>query len=118
MPVALGGETVTEMHMMWDDAILYRLGLEYMAMNNLALRTGWYYDPQPAPDETLTILFPSGTYSVLTGGFSYMLSNLCVDFGAEYLFGADRNVTAATHNMPGKHSIDIFAASLGIGYKF
>ena len=118
MPDAFGGETVTEMHMMWDDAIMYRIGMEYMMKDNLALRTGWYYDPQPAPDETLTILFPSGTYSVLTGGFSYMMGNLCIDFGAEYLFGADRNVAAATHNMPGKHGIDIFATSLGLGFNF
>jgi len=112
------GETVSEMHLLWKDAIQYRLGLEYMMKHNLALRTGWYYDPQPAPDETLTILFPSGTYSVLTGGFSYWMGMLGIDFGAEYLFGAERNVAAAADNMPGKHYLDIFAASLGIRYKF
>ena len=118
MPAAMGGETVTEMHMLWNDATQFRLGMEYMLNDGLALRTGWYYDPQPAPDETLTILFPSGTYSVLTGGFSYMMGNLCIDFGTEYLFGAERNVAAAADNMPGKHYLDIFAVAFGVGYKF
>ncbi len=47
-----------------------------------------------------------------------MMGNLCVDFGAEYLFGAERNVAAAADNMPGKHYLDIFATSLGLGFNF
>ena len=102
----------------WESQTQVRLGMEYMVMDNMAVRTGWYYDPAPAPDETLNILFPSGTYSVLTGGLGYQMGNLNFDFGTEYLFGADRHVSAALHNMPGTHSIDIFAFALGVGYKF
>jgi len=102
----------------WDSKTQVRLGMEYKVKPNLALRTGWYYDPAPAPDETLNVLFPSGTYSVLTGGFGYNMGKFDIDFGTEYLFGAERNVSAAEHNMPGKHSIDIFAFALGLGFKF
>jgi long-chain fatty acid transport protein len=102
----------------WDSKTQVRLGMEYKVMDNMAVRTGWYYDPAPAPDETLNILFPSGTYSVLTGGFCYKMGKLDFDFGTEYLFGADRHVSAAPHNMPGTHGIDIFAFALGVGYKF
>jgi long-chain fatty acid transport protein len=102
----------------WDSQTQVRLGMEYKVTPCLVLRSGWYYDPAPAPDETLNILFPSGTYSVVTGGFGYQKGNFAFDFGTEYLFGAERHVAAALHNMPGTHSIDIFALALGIGYKF
>jgi len=117
MPVAYGGETEDEMVLEWENKTQLRLGMEYQVKPCLALRGGFYTDPAPAPDETLTILFPSGDYSVITGGFGYAKNKLSVDFGAEYLFGIDRNVAGEVHNMPGKHGIDIMAFSLGVGYK-
>lgn len=114
----LGSTGDDEFVLHWDSKTQVRLGMEYQVKPCLALRTGWYYDPAPAPDETLNVLFPSGTYSVLTGGFGYNVGNFDIDFGTEYLFGAERNVSAALHNMPGTHSIDIFAFALGLGFKF
>ncbi|MBC8382238.1 MAG: outer membrane protein transport protein, partial [Candidatus Cloacimonetes bacterium] len=52
----------------WKDCIQYRFGLEYMMNEKMALRAGYYYDPAPAPDETLNILFPSSTNNVVTAG--------------------------------------------------
>ncbi|MDO9576338.1 MAG: outer membrane protein transport protein [Candidatus Cloacimonadales bacterium] len=114
----LGVSGDNEFILNWESKTQVRLGMEYKVKPCFSLRSGWYYDPAPAPDETLNILFPSGTYSVVTGGCGYMLGNFSLDFGTEYLFGAERNVAAAEHNMPGKHSIDIFAFALGVGYKF
>lgn len=114
----LGSSGDDEFILNWESKTQIRLGMEYKVKPCLALRTGLYYDPAPAPDETLNILFPSGTYSVFTAGVGYMMGNLSVDFGAEYLMGAERDVEAAPDNMPGKHHVDIFAASLGVGYKF
>ncbi|MCF7792367.1 MAG: outer membrane protein transport protein [Candidatus Cloacimonetes bacterium] len=117
-PDALGGETEEEMVLEWEDQTQIRFGAQYALRPCLDLRGGLYYDPAPSPDETLTILFPSGTYTVVTGGFGFHKNNFVVDFGAEYLIGGERDVEASPHNMPGKHNIDIFAFSFGAGYKF
>jgi len=114
----LGSTGDNEFILNWDSKSQIRMGMEYKVKPCLAIRTGWYWDPGPAPDETLTILFPSQTYSVVTGGLCYKINNFDVDFGAEYLFGTDRNIKAAEHNMPGVHQMDIFAVSLGLGYSF
>jgi len=117
LPDAMGGETEDEMVLNWEDAVQMRLGLEYMATECLALRGGFYIDPAPAPDETLTILFPSGNYSVITGGAGYFKDKFSVELSLEYLIGSERDIDAEEHNMPGIHDIDIFAFSLGFGYK-
>lgn len=118
LPEAYGGEKEEELELKWENAIQWRLGWEYKATPCLALRGGYYYDPAPAPDETLNFLFPSSTNSVLTGGFGYSKGKFDLDFGLEYLFGMERNIAASGHNMPGKHSLDVFAFSLGLGYRF
>ncbi len=118
LPDTLGGETVDEMVLDWNDATQFRFGVEYKATDCMAVRAGFYTDPAPAPDETLTILFPSGTYSVLTGGLGYAKNNIAVDFGIEYLLGEDREIEADEHNMPGTHMMDIVAFAIGLGYKF
>lgn len=102
----------------WEDAIQYRLGLQYMANENLAFRVGYYHDPAPAPDETVNILFPSSTNHVITGGISYAMGNISLLFGAEYLMGAERDIEPSVDNMPGKHQMDIAAFSAGINYFF
>jgi long-chain fatty acid transport protein len=108
----------------WEDATQIRAGVEYMATEALALRLGYYYDPAPAPDETLNILFPSSTNNVLTGGIGYRVGSLSIEAGAEYLFGQERvisdDMTAEgfVNEMPGTHQMDIVAISLGLGYAF
>lgn len=97
----------------WEDAVQIRFGGEYMVTPMTALRLGYYYDPAPAPDKTLNILFPSSTNHVVTGGFGYSFDKYTIEAGLEYLIGADREVTPAEHNMPGVHHLDVFAFSLG-----
>ncbi|MDP8226359.1 MAG: outer membrane protein transport protein, partial [Candidatus Celaenobacter polaris] len=63
----------------WKDCTQLRFGLEYMASEKLALRAGYYYDPAPAPDETLTILFPSSTNNVVTAGFGFCAGKFDID---------------------------------------
>lgn len=108
-----------EFELKWEDALQIRLGAEYMASKTLALRVGYYYDPAPAPDENLNVLFPSSTNHVVTGGLTYKMGNVCLIGGMEYLFGAERDIDMnATNEMPGLHQMDVFAFSVGIGYKF
>ena len=105
-------------HMDWEDCFQYRFGTEYLATENLALRAGYFYDPAPAPDETLNILFPSSENHNLAGGFGYTLGSVTLDFTAEYYFGQERDVEQAEHNMGGIHQMDIFAYLVGLKYNF
>ncbi|MCB0730835.1 MAG: outer membrane protein transport protein [Ignavibacteriae bacterium] len=104
----------------WDDAVQIRLGGEYLVTPETAIRLGYYYDPAPAPDETLNILFPSSTNHVATIGFGHSFGKYRVDVAAEYLLGGDRDVEAYPNplqpdNMPGVHHLDVFAFSVGFG---
>ncbi len=99
----------------WEDAVQIRLGGEYMVSPKTAIRLGYYYDPAPAPDETLNILFPSSTNHVVTAGFGHSFGKYRIDAAAEYLLGADREVAPAADNMPGIHHLDVFAFSIGFG---
>ncbi|MBI5326583.1 MAG: outer membrane protein transport protein [Ignavibacteriae bacterium] len=114
-------------YLLWKDALQIRFGVQYDLSKEFALRLGYYYDPAPAPFNTLTILFPSQTYNTFTIGASYKLSNqFNIDFGAEYLMGTERDIPAGDlenpdpdynknyHAMPGKHNTNIIAVSLGL----
>lgn len=111
---ASGGDTFD---LKWEDALQIRLGAEYLATESLVVRLGYYYDPAPAPDETVNVLFPSSTNNVITGGLSYKMGQMCLTGGAEYLMGAERNIEMiAANRMPGIHQMDIYAFSLGFTY--
>ncbi len=117
------GNMEGEFELNWIDAVQIRLGGEYMATKEVAVRLGYYYDPAPAPDETLNVLFPSSTNHVATAGFGYYAEKFSVEGSLEYLFGAERDIEAypsmiAPENMPGLHQMDVFAFSIGFGYKF
>ena len=99
----------------WEDAVMIRVGGEYMVSPKTAIRLGYYYDPAPAPDETLNILFPSSTNHVVTAGFGHSFGKYRLDAALEYLLGGDRDAAPSPHNMPGVHHLDVFAFSLGFG---
>jgi long-chain fatty acid transport protein len=111
----------------WEDKTQIRFGVRRMINEAMAIYGGYYYDPAPAPDNRLNILFPSSTNHVATTGFGYTFGNMEIDFGMEYLFGAERDVEAdfktygdelKLMNQPGKHHLDVFAFSLGWGIHF
>lgn len=103
----------------WNDATQIRLGAEYEINDMATVRGGFYTDPAPAPDETYNILFPSIGYNGFTGGFSLNFDNLVVDAGAEYLMGTERDIPFGKYAdaVPGKHNMNIFAFSIGLGYR-
>jgi len=116
---AMLGAEGGKMVMNWEDAIQYRLGMQYCASKDLAVRAGYYYDPAPAPDETVNILFPSSTNQALTAGLTYNLNPISIIVAGEYLFGEEREIEAsALGNNPGVHQMDIAAFSVGINYFF
>ncbi|NOX89040.1 MAG: hypothetical protein GXO77_08440 [Calditrichaeota bacterium] len=108
-------------HLYWENAMQIRFGVEYKLNDALTLRTGYYYDPAPAPLETYNLLFPSITYNAATFGASYSMGSVTFDGGFEYLFGDERLVeTPGKYQaaVPGKHNMNIIAFSFGVGYGF
>jgi len=108
-----------EFDLRWDDTIQIRVGLEYKLNDKLALRAGYYHDPAPAPLETLNILLPSITYNSFTFGFGYSSEKMNLDFGFEYLSGADREVPLGEdYAMPGTHGMSMIVPNISLTIKF
>jgi long-chain fatty acid transport protein len=99
----------------WCNKAQIRTGLEY-DFGRLAIRGGYYYDPAPAPDETLNILTPSFTFNSIAGGIGYQSGNLKLDFAVEYLMGKDRTVAASGHNLPGTYEMNILVPMLSLSF--
>ncbi len=106
-------------HLNWEDAIQYRFGFEYALNETLAVRGGFYYDPSPAPADTLNILLPEVSYNAVTIGLGYKSGNLRIDFGFEYLMGKEVECPLSTeYGMPGFHNVNIMAPNFAISYYF
>jgi long-chain fatty acid transport protein len=127
------GDNERPMH--WDDKLQIRFGAEYR-VNNIAFRAGYYYDPSPAPDNTMNVLLPNYDFNVITAGVGYNLNGLQIDFSIEYLMGKERSVPYAVipsltppffeielasgyeTAMPGTYSQNILAPNISVSYKF
>ncbi len=112
--------------MAWQDALQIRFGAEYRASAGLVLRAGFYVDPSAAPDKTMNILLPNYDFKGITLGAGYNLESLTLDFGLEYLIGAERSINPAlvvtdpayAHAVPGVYRMKILAPSLSVTYRF
>ncbi len=103
-----------DMVMNWEDKIQLRFGAEVELLDFMAIRAGYYFDPAPAPDETVNILFPSIDYAGPTFGLAFNFSHLTVEGSVEYLMGTERTITTQTpDNMAGVHNMDIFSFFIG-----
>jgi long-chain fatty acid transport protein len=114
-----GGNYDRVYELLWKDTTQFRFGAEYMVSNCLALRAGYYFDPNPGPIETQNILLPEFKYNWITAGFGYMSETIVIDFSVEYGTGADVIVPLSPDvSMPGVHGMKIVAPSLSFSYKF
>jgi len=104
----------------WKSTTQIRFGAEYWLNEKLALRGGYYWDPAPAPDNTMNVLLPNFDFSVITFGIGYAMNGLQIDVAIEHLMGADRDIpfdmTGEQESMPGLHKMKIWAVSTSIGY--
>lgn len=101
----------------WANKTQIRAGAEY-DFGKFALRGGYYYDPAPAPDETLNILVPSFTYNGIAGGFGYKSGGFKLDFCLEYLKGKQRTIDPSEDNLPGIYDLKILAPSFSLTFSF
>lgn len=102
----------------WKNTTQFRVGAEYMVTNALAVRAGYYFDPNPGPISTQNILLPEFKYNWITAGFGYHSGSLDVDAAIQYGKGADINVGLTEGVMPGLHTMKMWVPSLNFTYKF
>jgi long-chain fatty acid transport protein len=99
----------------WKDQTQLRAGIEY-DLGTLAIRGGYYYDPAPAPDETLNILTPSFTFHSVALGLGYEKGGFKLDLALEYLMGDDRAVAPSGDNLPGLYEMKIIVPIIAFSY--
>jgi long-chain fatty acid transport protein len=112
---ALGDEATLLLN--WQNKTQLRFGAEY-DFGSFAIRGGYYYDPAPAPDETLNILTPSFTFNSIAGGFSYKSGNFKLDLAMEYLMAQDRTVAPSGDNLPGVYQMHILVPMFSLSFGF
>ena len=69
----------------WKNSYVFRLGAEYAATDQIALRGGFFYDQTPIPNNTFDPTIPNADLYALTTGLGYKWEAISVDIA--YLFG-------------------------------
>jgi long-chain fatty acid transport protein len=107
----------------WKNCVQLRFGLEYKTSEKFAIRAGYYYDPNPSPKNTRTILLPEMTFNFVTFGIGYHTEKVTIDLGFEYGMGKELEITFADignddPGMPGIHNLDILVPNIAITFRF
>lgn len=58
----------------WTDEYQYKIGVEWQALNNLVLRSGYTYDPTPVPDATFDMGWPDADRHVFNLGCGWTIN--------------------------------------------
>jgi len=90
----MGGADITvDMPMNWDDQIVFALGAEYLATEELALRAGFNIGNNPVPAETVIPIFPAVVENHVTLGVGYNITeNISLDAAYEHVFSNSLDV--------------------------
>ncbi len=107
-----------DLDLKWQNTTQVRLGLEYTVSPSLKLRAGYYTDPAPSPESTLTVLLPNISYQGFTVGFGYQNERITLDAGIEYMKGKEREVVYRMGLMPGFHNMNLVVPNISFAYKF
>ena len=89
---ALGSNFKDLVPLNWKDEIVYRIGLEYDIIRNVALRLGYSYGSSPVPDSSLTPMTAAIMENTITGGIGYHWRQFQFDLAYQYSFPATQNV--------------------------
>jgi long-chain fatty acid transport protein len=74
----------------WDISFLFRAGLQYQLIKNLALRGGFLYDQTPQPVNTMDPILPDADRKAFTVGLGYKISKFVIDVAYQYEVFSDR----------------------------
>jgi long-chain fatty acid transport protein len=100
----------------WSDKTQVRFGAEFQVNATTAVRAGYYNDPAPGPVSTLNVLLPTFTYNTFCVGLGKTLGGLQLDFGIEFLAGADRTLRTEVHDIA--YGMNIVVPTASVSYRF
>ncbi|MFO8001514.1 MAG: outer membrane protein transport protein [Marinilabilia sp.] len=103
----------------FENTMIYRLGAEYMALENLKVRGGIYYDETPIPSDYLTPETPGANKTGISTGFSWaMNANLTVDGSLLYITAEEREDGYDPLNFYGTYNSSAWIPGLGVSWSF
>jgi len=122
------GNEVTEykIPLEWKDVTRFSLGLEYRPHTSLALRGGYFLNPSPIPDKTLTpLFFDSGEKNGYTLGVGYKVKSFELGYSYEFtgykqnFLKPSEGVSPTTQtNLPGRYENGNHTSYFTLTYKF
>lgn len=101
----------------WEDALAFRLGVEYEVIPDLQLRVGGVFDQTPIPERTLSPSLPGNNRAAFSTGLGYTISGVRADLGYQFVRALDREVID-TDNLPGTYSTTAHVIGLNVGYGY
>ncbi|HID38992.1 MAG TPA: transporter [Calditrichaeota bacterium] len=114
----VGGQTQSVAERNYHDASSVRVGLEYYALQNLALRTGYAWEESAVPDAFVEPSLPEGTRHIYSFGAGYITGGFKIDISYQVLLQDDRIVENSVLNFNGKYRGLANMYSLSLGYAF
>jgi len=105
----------------WNDVWKFEVGVEYLPIEDLALRVGYFYDQSPIPDGYIDYMLPTSDRQNLSLGLGWKYKNFSVNAAYNYLWMKDRNVEARPADHILKTEITnsrTHIVSLDMGYDF
>lgn len=103
----------------YEDSWIFRVGLEYQAMEKMLVRAGFYFDQTPIQDDYYSPETPGANKLGFTGGLSFsIIKNLDLDFALLYIYGLERESYFTPDNFGGKYATSAIVPNFGLSYKF
>ncbi|TWP24039.1 aromatic hydrocarbon degradation protein [Apibacter muscae] len=108
--------TVSMVPKKFKNSNTFRIGGEYLATEDLAVRLGYYYDQSPVRSNFWSPETPSTNNNAVTGGVGYSFYNkkLMVDLSGIYYVGKSRKFNNEFYNFSGEANLSSFIVGLGL----
>ena len=100
----------------WRDTWAYKVGIEYLLNETIALRGGYMYDHTPEPESTFDPRVPDSDQQDVSIGFGYKLDKITIDAAYLAAFYKDRDVNNSI--LSGTYKGFAHFVGLSVGYRF
>ncbi|WP_321403715.1 outer membrane protein transport protein [Maridesulfovibrio sp.] len=80
----------------WNDVWKFQVGVEYLPIEDLALRVGYFYDQSPIPDGYIDYMLPTSDRQNVSFGIGWKYQGFSIDAAYNYLWMKDRTIDART----------------------
>ena len=78
----------------WNDVWKFEFGVEYLPIEDLTLRAGYFYDQSPIPDGYIDYMLPTSDRQNVSFGIGWKYNNFSIDAAYNYLWMKDRTIEA------------------------